>query len=144
MNKTLVPLALSIVLLNAVAGDLPAVTGTVVAEMALEVQAMKAGGWKHLTRRFQLPDSCEYVSHDIGILSRAPAEGDEDALKRNDLIDHVRRDSTGRVTSLHVSIGAHRPLLMGDGPAAIAVRISLTARCTGDGMSQLRRRVQTT
>ena len=94
----------------------------------VHIDALTPGSSEGTTRSVAVPAACTYVSHHLELLTRHPASplsthNDASTSYR----DELRRDSSGRVTAVALTLNASMPAA-GD-PSSIGIRMSVVMRC---------------
>jgi len=94
----------------------------------VHVDALTPGSSEGTTRSVAIPAACTYVRHNLELLTRHPASplSTHDDTKTS-YREELRRDSSGRVTAVALTLNASMPAA-GD-PSSIAIRLSVVMRC---------------
>ena len=95
----------------------------------VHIDALTPGSSEGTTRSVAIPSACTYVSHRLELLTRHPASplsthNDASTSYR----DELRRDPSGRVTAVALTLNATMPAAAAD-PSSIGLRMSVVMRC---------------
>jgi len=97
--------------------------------------------WVH--RTVLIPNECEYLDHDIELLDEFPklAPGAK-RLIYDSVEHHASFRPPGFSSVMFVGISPYRPVEMEAGPARIAVKLSITLKCTSQALDQLKEQLK--
>ncbi len=122
----------------ALAGDQVRKEATVRLEVRVAGGATKDGPSVGKSGRFDIPEQCEYVSHDVEILERVPAAAGVASDASTAFEETVQRSRSGRVTSVRLFVFAARAERVGEPQPKIAASLVTVVRCDEVGIAKLR------